>query len=148
MCILANDEFVLYRSDEPFHVFLYGSNTADAEGIYQNLGYIRRQEGRKCRAQVNVLHAQMQQRQQYNHRFLLIPGNVIGDRKIVDIRKTEDFLQLKRYNHKRIGVIALAGIKHAGNSPISPSASLLYLYLAQPAVRITVSLGSSAAKSV
>ena len=93
-------------------------------------------------------YPQGQQGQQYDHGFLLIPGNIVDNRQIIDIFQSEDFFQLQGDHCQRVAVIALSGIQYPGNSPISPRFNLLYLYLAQPAVRITVSSGRALAKSV
>ncbi|MNY53154.1 hypothetical protein D3C86_1888870 [compost metagenome] len=105
----------LYSCDKFLHIFLYGCNAADTEGIDQHLGHIRRQEGRKCRSEVNILHTQIQQCQEYNYRLLLIPGNIVGDRQIVNILKSEYFLELQGNHNKRVGIVALAGIQYTRN---------------------------------
>ena len=58
----------------------------------------------------------MQQRQQHDDGFLLIPRDVERQRQLVDIVETERLLQGHRDEREAVGVVALAGIEHAGNT--------------------------------
>ena len=64
---------------------------------------------------MDILHPKVQQRQQHDYRFLLVPGNVKGDRQLIDVRQAEHFLQFQRDHRQRIGVVALSGIQHTGD---------------------------------
>ena len=85
----------LGSQSEEFEVALHFTDTTDAEVLDQHLGYTRRQEGGECRTEVDVLHTEAQQSEQYDDRLLLIPCDVVGDGQVVDIGKLEDFLELE-----------------------------------------------------
>lgn len=91
-----------------------------------------------------IFYRDVQKRQQYDDRFLLISGDIIDDRQIVNIVQHEDFLELEDDQDHELGGIALACVQDAGDSVDS----LLYLYFSQPAVRMTVSWENSLANSV
>ena len=57
----------------------------DAEGIHQHVHDVRRDESGKSGTQHDVLHTEVQQRQQHQHRFLLVPGDIERQGKTVDI---------------------------------------------------------------
>ena len=42
---------------------------------------------------------------------MLIPCDIVGDRELVDIVKTKNFLELEGYDRKRIRIVALACVK-------------------------------------
>ena len=65
---------------------------------------------------MNILHPEVQKRQQHDDSFLLIPGDIIDDRQIVDIIQSEDFFEFEGDQNQRIGVIALACVQDAGDS--------------------------------
>jgi hypothetical protein len=52
------------------------------------------------------------------------------------------------YYRQRIRIVKWPASKTLGIPPISPKLSLLYLYLAHPAVNVIVSLGKTQANSV
>ena len=54
-------------------VFIRRADGHDIEIIYQHLQYIWCDEGRQAWSQSDIFNAQMQQRQQDGHRFLLVP---------------------------------------------------------------------------
>lgn len=80
---------------EHFHVIFHIGDAIDPEVIHEDLGHVRRQECRKRRAQMDIFDAKIQQGKQHDYRFLLIPGNVVGNRQLVDILQAEYFLQLE-----------------------------------------------------
>ena len=63
---------------------------------------------------MNILNAQRKQRQQNDHGFLLVPGNVIHNGQVVDAFQAERLLQFERNHGQRIRVVALPGIQHTG----------------------------------
>ena len=65
---------------------------------------------------MDIFHAQVQEGQQHDDSLLLIPGNVVGDGQLVDVRKTEDLLQLQSDDGQRVGIVALACVQHPGNA--------------------------------
>ena len=65
---------------------------------------------------MNVLYAQMQQCQQDDDRFLLIPRNVVDNGQFVDVLQSEHLLQLERDDRQRVAVVALSGIEHTRNA--------------------------------
>ena len=62
---------------------------------------------------MDVLDAEVQQGQQDDDSLLLVPSNVEDERQLVDIIKTEDFLELERDQREAVGVVALASIEDA-----------------------------------
>ena len=86
---------ILSYQTEFLQIFVDSGNASYSEGVDQYFCYIRREEGRQCRAQMNVLHAQTQQGKQHNHRLLFVPRDIIGNRQFVDVVQLEDFLQLQ-----------------------------------------------------
>ena len=62
---------------------------------------------------MDILDSERQQRQQHQHGFLFIPGDIVNDRKIVDVIQTEDFLQLQCNDGNGIRVVTLSGIQYA-----------------------------------
>ena len=95
------------------------------------------EKGGQSGTQVDILHPLIQQGQQYDDRLLLIPGNVVDNGQLVDVLQSEDLLELQGNDRQRVGVVALTRIQHPGNAADVPQIQLLYLYLAQPAVRMT-----------
>ena len=45
---------------------------------------------------MDVLDAEMQQRQKHDDRFLCVPGDVVGNGQLVDVGKPKGFLQFQR----------------------------------------------------
>ena len=78
----------LYRglfSEKQFHIFLHTVNSCDTKIINQNFGYIWREECRKRWSKVDIFYPEGKQCQENNHGFLLIPGDIVDDRKFIDI---------------------------------------------------------------
>ena len=78
---------------------------------------------------MDVLHTERQQGQEYDDCLLLIPGNVVGDRELVDIGKPEDFLQLQGNQSKGVGVVALPCVENPGNTVDVTEIQLIILVL-------------------
>ena len=76
---------------------------------------------------MDIFYPQGQQGQQYDHGFLLIPGNIVDNRQIIDIFQSEDFFQLQGDHCQRVAVIALSGIQYPGNSPRSLPDLICYI---------------------
>lgn len=70
---------------ESMDVFLDSFDTCDTEVFNQDLCHIRREEGRECWSKMNVFYAQVKKRKKNDDCFLLIPGDVVNDRQIIDI---------------------------------------------------------------
>lgn len=134
-------------ADHRLDVVLDRRDAADAEVLDENLGDIRGEESRQRRSEVDVLDAEVQQGQQDDDGLLLVPSDVEDKRQLVDVIKTEDFLELERDQREAVGVVALASIEDARMPPMSPRFILMYLYFAQPAVKMTVSFGRALANS-
>ena len=64
---------------------------------------------------MDVLHPEKQQCQQHDDRFLLVPGDIVGDGQLVDIVEAEHFLQFQGDDRQRIGIVALTGVQHPGD---------------------------------
>lgn len=106
----------LYRglfSEKQFHIFFHAANSCNTKIVNQNFGYIWRKEGRKCWSKVNIFYPEGKQRQENDHGFLLIPGNVVDDRKLIDILKAKNFLKFHGDHCKGIGIVALACIQNS-----------------------------------
>ena len=78
---------------------------------------------------MDILHTKVQQCQQHNDSLLLIPCNVERDRKIIDIVKSEDLLELQGDQRKRVGIVALACVKHTRDSIDIAKVQLVVLVL-------------------
>ena len=79
--------------------------------------------------QVDVLHSQVQQGQQHDDRLLLIPGDIVDDGQVVDVLQPKDLLELEGNDGQRVGVVALAGIQHPGNTANVAQSQLVVLVL-------------------
>ena len=75
-----------------FDVRLRSRDGADAEGIHECLEDVGADKSRQRRAKADILHTELQQGQEDGHGFLLVPGNIVDDRQIVDIVEAEDLL--------------------------------------------------------
>ena len=139
--------FIL-SADQIVHILLHRTDSGDSEIIHKDLRNIRGKEGRKGWSEVDIFDSEGKKCQEHDHGFLLIPGDIVYDRKFIDIFQLKDFLEFQGNDCQGIGIVALSCIKDSRDSLISPRFSLLYLYFAQPAVRITVSFGKAFAKSV
>ena len=62
---------------------------------------------------MDILDSERQQRQQHQYSFLFIPGNIVNDRKLVDVIQPEYFLQFQRDDGNGIRVVTLSGIQYA-----------------------------------
>lgn len=110
---------ILYQklfSEKQLHIFFYTVNSRNAKIVNQNFGYIWRKEGWQCWSQVDVFYPKGKERQENDHGFLFIPGNVVDDRKLIDIFKAKNFLKFHGDHCKRVGIVALASIQNARNS--------------------------------
>ena len=84
-------------------------------GVHQRFHHGLRQEGRQRGAQIDVLDAQCQQRQQDAHRLLLVPGQHQRQRQFVD-GAAEGLRQCQRDLHGTVGIVALAHVQYAGDA--------------------------------
>ena len=100
-------------ADHRLDVVLDRRDAADAKVLDENLGDIRGEESRQRRSEVDVLDAEVQQGQQDDDGLLLVPSDVEDKRQLVDVIKTEDFLELERDQREAVGVVALASIEDA-----------------------------------
>ena len=119
----CDERTVSVFSEEQLQILVHCGDAGDAEVFDQHIGHVRREEGRKRRSEVNILHSEGEQGEQDDDGLLLVPGNVERQRELIDVVEPEDLLQLER------------------------DQSQLYLYFAQPAVRITTSFGRRFANS-
>ncbi len=55
---------------------------------------------------MDILHTEVEEREQYDDSLLLVPGDVVGDRKLVYAVKAEDLLELQSDQGERIGIVA------------------------------------------
>lgn len=78
LCLCLKGNSGVFTKEEG-KILLNGADARDAELLHQQLCHIGAQESRQRGTQVDVLHAQIQQRQQYDHRLLLVPGDVVND---------------------------------------------------------------------
>ena len=78
---------------------------------------------------MNVRDAQAEQGKQYDHRLLLVPGNVVNDRQVIDTLQPKGLLQGHCDHHQRVTVVALSGIEYARNAPDIPKRQLVVTVL-------------------
>lgn len=76
-------------------IVFHGCNRFDVEFLDQDVGDVGRQERRQGRAEADVFDAQIEQREQHDHGLLLEPGDVIGNRQVVDVVQAEDLFELE-----------------------------------------------------
>ncbi len=76
-------------------------------------------------AEVNIFYPQGEQRQQYNHRLLFVPGYVVGNGQVVQVIQAESLFQCQRNLYQRVAVVALPASSTRGIPLMSPSGSLL-----------------------
>lgn len=62
-------------------VVFHRADAGDTEALHQHLGHIRTEKCRQRGAKMDLLYAKIQQGQQYDDRLLLIPGDIIDDRR-------------------------------------------------------------------
>ena len=82
-------------------------NAADAEGLDEHVRDIRRKERRQRRSEVDVLHTEMQEREEDDDRLLLIPCDVVDNRQFVHIGEAEDLLELQGDERQGVRIVAL-----------------------------------------
>ena len=104
------------RPKEAGQVLLHGADAGDTKGVHQQLGHAGAEESGKGGAQVDVLHPQGEQGQEHNDRLLLIPSDVVDNGQVVEVRQTEDLLQLQGDEGQGVGIIALAGVQNPRNA--------------------------------
>ena len=61
---------------------------------------------------MDILHAKAQQSEKHDDSLLLVPGNVEGNRQIIDISSSEDLFEVQSHHSPRIAVVALSSIEH------------------------------------
>lgn len=98
-------------------VVFHRADAGDTEALHQHLGHIRTEKCRQRGAKMDLLYAKIQQGQQYDDRLLLIPGDIIDDRQVIDILQAEYFLELQRDDRQRVGIVALPRVQHPGDPP-------------------------------
>ena len=106
------------------HIRFRSGNGFDVKFFNQGGGHARRQKARKGGPEPDAFKAQGQQRQKHQNGFLFIPGNIKGNRKIIDILQAKGLLKLHGNNGQGIGIIALAGIENPGDSADIPEIQL------------------------
>ena len=72
-------------ADQKAQILLDTADPGNAELFDQHLGHVGAEEGRQRGAEVNVVDSQREQGQQHDDGFLLIPGDIVDDRKFIDI---------------------------------------------------------------
>ena len=70
---------------------------------------IRRKERRERGTEVDVLHAEVEQSEENDDGLLLVPRDIVGNRKIVDVIQAEHLFELQCDQCERVGIVALAG---------------------------------------
>ena len=78
---------------------------------------------------MDVLDTQVKQGQQDDDRLLLVPGNIVNNRQIVDIIQVEDLFELEGDHRQGIGIVALPCIQHSWNPPDIAQIQLIILIL-------------------
>ena len=116
-------------TEEQLHIVLDRADACNAEVLNENLCHIGAEEGGQSGTQVDILHAQVQQGQQHDDRLLLIPGDVVDNRQVVDVVQAEDLLQLQGNDSQGVGVVALTGIQYTGNAADVTQRQLVVLVL-------------------
>ena len=100
------------RAQQLLHIVFNVGHGTQAEFLVQHGQQVRRQEAWRCRAGHDVGHAQREQGQQDDNRFLLKPGEHQGERQIVDAA-AQFFRQRDRQNNGRVSIVTLARIDQA-----------------------------------
>ncbi len=93
------------------HLGFHIADRLDIEVLNQHPGNIRREECRHCRPKADMLDNEGEQCQK-NHCLLLVPGDIVGNRQVVNIIKAEDLFQLQGDLNQRIGIVAQTGVEN------------------------------------
>ena len=99
-------------SQNLFEVSFRRAGRSDVEVFYQVVEDILGDEGRQCRAEVNILDAQGEEGQEDADSFLFVPREDEGQGQIVDAA-VEGFCQSDSYLDSAVCVVALAHIHDA-----------------------------------
>ena len=62
---------------------------------------------------MDVLDAEVQQGEQDDDGLLLVPGDIVGNRQLIDIVEAEDLFELQSNQREAVAVVALASVEHA-----------------------------------
>ena len=100
------------RAQQLLHIVFNVGHGTQAEFLVQHGQQVRRQEAWRCRAGHDVGHAQREQSEQDDNRFLLKPGEHQGERQIVDAA-AQFFRQGNGKNNGRVSIVTLARIDQA-----------------------------------
>ena len=103
-------------SEKQLHIFFHTVNSCNTKNVNQNFGYIWRKESWKGWPQVDIFYPEGKESQENDHGFLLIPCNVVDDRKFIDILKAKYFLKFHGDHCKRVGIVALACVQNTWNT--------------------------------
>ena len=76
--------FIL-SADQIVHILLHRTDSGDPKIIHKDLRNIRGKECRKGWSEVDIFDSEGKECQKHDHGFLLIPGDIVDDRKFIDI---------------------------------------------------------------
>ena len=65
---------------------------------------------------MDVFDAEIEEGEEHDDGFLLIPSDVVGDGQLVDVFESEHFLEFEGDERERVAVVALSGVEHTGNA--------------------------------
>ncbi len=102
----------LFRCQYRRQILIHGTNRGDIEFFNQDIKCGRADKRGQRRAELDILYAQMQQRQKNYNRLLLIPGQHKRQRQVV-YAAFEGPCQGDGYLNRGVGVVALAAIEQA-----------------------------------
>src|SRR5665811_2391441 len=101
---------------EYFHVFFDCRVRLNVEFFNQHFKDGRRDTGRKSRAEGDILYTKAQESEQDKYGFLLVPGYIVGNGKIIYIFEAEGFCKLLGYYYKRVRIVTLSCIDNSWDS--------------------------------
>ena len=80
-----------------FHVLFDCRVRFNVEFFNQHFKDVRRDTGRKSRAEGDILYTKAQESEQDEYSFLLVPGYIVGNRKVIYIFEAEGFCKFLGY---------------------------------------------------
>ena len=80
---------------EQFDIIVNCSDTRNTEFFNQHLGHIGRQEAWQRGSKVDILHTQIQQSQENDDGLLFVPGDIKGNRQLVNIVESKHLFELQ-----------------------------------------------------
>ena len=78
------------------HIVCNIRDASDAEILHKDLCDIRGKERGERGAEVDILHAEVEQSEENDDGLLLVPRDVVGNRQIVDVIQAEHLFELQR----------------------------------------------------